>query len=99
MKANQSGIIREIGDDRLEIESPVGNMESDQSAVSQFLQVEVHRFPSEEMNGNRIRAKGVEDQQPILPFGSFSQSQSGVSQDHIQFSGGVVLQKGEIPRV
>ena len=47
MKANQPRVIREIGDDWLEIESTIGNMESDKSAISQFLKVKVHRFPCE----------------------------------------------------
>ena len=73
LKANQPGIICEVGDDRFEIESPVGNVQGNQPAVGQFLQVEVDRFSREQMHRNRIRAEGVEDQQPILPFGSFAE--------------------------
>src|ERR1017187_3224699 len=83
IEANQTSILSQIGDDRLEIEPPIGNVEGYQPAVSKLVEVEAHRFSRQQVHGNRIGAESVQNQQTILPFGSFLVLQPRISQNHV----------------
>src|SRR5688572_7883601 len=93
----QSGVLRKAGDDRRQIEIPVRDMENEEPARGKPRSIYSQRFPAEEMQRNRLRAVGVENQHVVAVSGR-RQRQPAIAEPDTDHPGGI-HEVGEPPRI
>src|SRR5262245_47664659 len=86
---NEAGILGKVAEDRLELEIVVRHMKRQYSVLRQVLQVDRERFSRQEMGGDRIGAKGVDDQKVEGRTFALFQRQPGVPEHDARLDGAV----------
>jgi hypothetical protein len=72
-----------------------------QSAVHRGLrEVKCHRFARQQVQGNHVRTECIDNKQLVLAIASFSERQSGVSDDHFDLRRAItqVSKQASVPR-
>lgn len=76
--------VRQVAQYRHKVKMAIGNMEGYQPTLGELSDIESHRFARHKVDRNGVGAKGVNDDDSILPIGSRRQFEPGVAQHHLQ---------------
>src|SRR5205085_12389734 len=70
----------EVGDDGVQVEAAVGDVKDDETVGREVCEVEVERLRGHQVDGNRVGAKGVEDNETVSIRGRAGKLQARVAE-------------------
>jgi hypothetical protein len=81
VKRGQAGVLGQIAHHGFEIKSSIADVECQETVVREFPQIQLERFGRSQVDGNRVRAERIDDEQVVAMIGRAFEPQSGVAEN------------------